>query len=79
MYRALLGSVLLFSLVFAACGGGDGDTTPAGETAGAGGTVTIDLWHSETAANLDTLERMISRYNSSQGEVKVRLFYQGNE
>ena len=54
----------------------------AGETPGAspaGGTVTIDLWHSETAANLDTLERLVSRYNSSQDEVRVRPSYQGTD
>jgi sn-glycerol 3-phosphate transport system substrate-binding protein len=79
MYRALLISILLFSVAFAACGGGDEDAAPAGETPGEGGTVSIDLWHSETAANQDTLERMISRYNSSQSEVKVRPSYQGSE
>ena len=79
MYRALLISVLLFSVALAACGGGDEEAAPPGETPGAGGTVTVDLWHSETAANQDTLERMISRYNSSQGEVRVRPSYQGSE
>ena len=60
--RALLISVLLLSLALAACGGGGEKKTAAGETPGAspsGGTVTIDLWHAETAGNLDTLERLI--------------------
>jgi len=79
-HRALLICALLFSLALAACGGGGEEATPSVETAGAspaGGTVTIDLWHSETAANADTLERLASRYNSSQDEVKVRVLFQG--
>jgi sn-glycerol 3-phosphate transport system substrate-binding protein len=79
-FLALLIAVLLLSLSLAACGGGEEEAPPTGESAGAspaGGTVTIDLWHSETAANADTLERLASRYNSSQDEVKVRLSYQG--
>jgi len=75
----LLVAVLLLSVTLGACGGGE-KGTPTPETHGAspsGGIVTIDLWHSETAANLDTLERLVSRYNSSQAEVRVRLSYQG--
>jgi sn-glycerol 3-phosphate transport system substrate-binding protein len=78
--RALLIFVFLFSLALAACGGGGEKAAPSGETPGAspaGGTVTIDLWHSETAANSDTMERLVSSYNSSQSEVKVRLSFQG--
>ncbi len=78
----LLIAVLLLSLSLAACGGGGEEAAPGGETPGAsptGGTVTIDLWHGETAGNLDTLERLVSRYNSSQDEVKVQPFYQGQE
>jgi len=74
--------VLLFSLALAACGGGGEEAAPSGETPGAGpagGTVTIDLWHSESAANVDTLQRLISRYNSSQDEVKVQAFFQGTD
>jgi sn-glycerol 3-phosphate transport system substrate-binding protein len=73
---------LLLSLSLAACGGGGEEEAPGGETPGAGpagGTVTIDLWHSEAAANLDTLERLASRYNSSQNEVKVRPSFQGTD
>ena len=72
-------AVLLLSVTLGACGGGE-KGTPTAETPGAGpagGTVSIDLWHSETAANLDTLQRLISRYNSSQDEVKVQAFFQG--
>jgi sn-glycerol 3-phosphate transport system substrate-binding protein len=77
---AFLILVLAFLLAATACGGGGEKAPPTGETPGAspaGGTVTIDLWHSETAANSDTLERLISRYNSSQDEVKVQSSFQG--
>ena len=79
-HRALLIFLLACLLALAACGGGGEEAAPAGGTASAGtsgGTVTIDLWHSETAGNLQTLERLISRYNSSQDEVTVRPSYQG--
>jgi sn-glycerol 3-phosphate transport system substrate-binding protein len=77
---AFLTLVLAFLLAATACGGGGEETAPTGETPGAspaGATVTIDLWHSESAANADTLERLVSIYNSSQNEVKVRLSFQG--
>ena len=79
-HRALLICALLLSLALAACGGGDEEATPSVETPGAspaGGTVTIDIWHSETAANADTLERLASQFNSSQDEVRVRVLFQG--
>jgi len=78
--RALLILAFLTLLAATACGGGGEEAAPTGETPGAspaGATVTIDLWHSETAANKDTLERLASRYNSSQDEVRVRSLYQG--
>ena len=79
---ASLIAVLLLSLSLAACGGGGEEATPTGETPGAGpsgGTVSIDLWHSETGSNSDTLGHLISRYNSSQDEVKVQAFFQGTD
>jgi len=78
--RLLLILALLLSLALSACGGGGEEAAPSGETPGAspsGGTVTIDLWHSETASNADTIESLITRYNSSQNEVKVRAAFQG--
>ena len=78
-FVALVGALLL-SLSLAACGGGGEETSPTGETPGAGpagGTVTIDLWHSEPAANEDTLKRMVERFNASQDEVRVQPVYQG--
>ena len=79
---ALLIAVLLLSLALAACGGGGEEAAPSGETPGAGpsgGTVTIDLWHWQTAADADTLERLASQFNSSQDEAKVQLSFQGND
>jgi sn-glycerol 3-phosphate transport system substrate-binding protein len=73
---------LLLSLSLAACGGGGEEAARGGETPGAGpagGTVTISLWHSEAAANADTLERLASRYNSSQNEVRVQPSFQGTD
>jgi len=73
-------AALLLSLSLAACGGDGEESAPGAETPGAspaGGTVTIDFWHSEPAAVQDTLDRLISRFNSSQSEVRVRLSYQG--
>ena len=79
---ALLIAALLLSLSLAACGGGGKKTPPTGETTGAGplgGTVSIDLWHSETASNSDTLERLASEFNSSQDDIRVRPIYQGTD
>ena len=81
-FLALLIAVVVLSLSLTACGGGGEEATPSGETPGAGpsgGTVTIDLWHSESAANADTLEQMASQFNSSQSDVTVRLIYQGTD
>ena len=74
-----LAVALLCPVILAACGGGEEGAKTA-ETPGASaaaGTVTIDLWHSETAANADTLERLASQFNSSQDEVRVRVSFQG--
>ena len=72
--------VLAISLAFSACGGGE-EAAPSGETPGAtssAGPVSIDLWHSETAADQDTLKSLIDRFNATQDQVKVRLVYQGS-
>ena len=84
---------LALLLGLAACGGGGGEeggaatatpgggsVTPATGTATAsGGPVEITLWHSEVASNLDTLQALTRRYNSSQSDVKVKLAFQGAE
>ena len=74
-----LTALVALSLAIAACGG-DRQTAPSATTTGPrsqAAPVAIDLWHSETASNLETLDRLVSRFNSSQSEVTVRLSYQG--
>ncbi len=64
-HRAFSICVLLLSLALAACDGGGEEATPGGETPGAspaGGTVTIDLWHGETAGNLDQVLFRLADY-----------------
>ena len=41
------------------------------------GPVDIDFWHSEQAANQDTINRLADRFNASQNEVRVHPSYQG--
>ena len=75
--------VAVLALALSACGGNDGDEqgggagNEAGPTA-ASGPVTIDFWHSESAATEATLQGLIDRFNASQDEVKVQLVYQGS-
>jgi len=74
-----LAVTLLCPVILAACGGGEEGTTTA-ETPGtspAAGPVTIELWHSEVAANEETLNRLAERFNASQNEVRVRASFQG--
>jgi sn-glycerol 3-phosphate transport system substrate-binding protein len=72
---------LALVLALAACGGeegGEGTSTPGGVSATpGGGTVEINMWHSEVAANLDTIQKLTRRFNDSQSEVKVKLAFQG--
>jgi len=62
---------LALLLGLAACGGGGGEeggagtAVPDGGTATPGGTVEITMWHSEVAANLDSLQKLVRRFNSS--------------
>jgi sn-glycerol 3-phosphate transport system substrate-binding protein len=77
--------VAMLALALVACGGGGGEaenggTAPTnGETPTTStGTVTIDFWHSETAANEDAITDLIGRFNASQDEVRVNLVYQGS-
>jgi sn-glycerol 3-phosphate transport system substrate-binding protein len=76
---SILAALSVIVLVLAACGGGK-----AGPTAGTpgatsrAGPVQIEIWHSEPAANQDTLKGLIDRFNASQDEVKVTPVYQGS-
>ena len=78
---ALIGVAVLV-LALTACSGeegaeeGGGAGTEAKPTAS--GPVTIDFWHSESAANETTLQRLVDRFNASQDQVRVRSLYQGN-
>jgi len=78
---SLLGVVIL-ALALAACGGekaeDKGGATGGPEPTAAAGPVSIDFWHSESAANEAALEGLVDRFNASQDEVKVRLLFQGN-
>jgi sn-glycerol 3-phosphate transport system substrate-binding protein len=81
MRKSLLSlvAVLLISLTLQACGGGE-KSTPTAETpraSPASGPVDINFWHSEQAANQETISRLVDRFNASQDEVKVRVSYQG--
>jgi sn-glycerol 3-phosphate transport system substrate-binding protein len=72
-------AVLLLSVTLAACGGGE-KGAPTAETPGArppSGPVSIDFWHSEVGSNVETLNRLVERFNASQNEVRVRASYQG--
>ena len=62
-------------LTLAACSGGEEEK--GGEGTPTGGPVEISLWHSESASNLDSLQKLARRFNDSQSEVKVKLAFQG--
>jgi sn-glycerol 3-phosphate transport system substrate-binding protein len=66
---ALLGLV-------AACGGGEEKEAEAPSPPA--GPVTVTFWHNFTASNIDTLQRLVDRFQASQDEVRVNLVYQGN-
>ncbi len=63
---------LAFTVGVAACGGGE--QAPAVPS----GPVTVTFWHNFTASNIDTLQRLVDRFDSSQDQVRVNLVYQGN-
>jgi sn-glycerol 3-phosphate transport system substrate-binding protein len=75
MKRRLLILVLLACAVaLAACGGG-GEEEEVGRTPT--GPVKIAFWHSETAANQESIQRLVDRFNASQSEVQVEVAFQG--
>jgi sn-glycerol 3-phosphate transport system substrate-binding protein len=74
-----LAVVLLCPAIIAACGGGEEGTKTA-ETPGtspAAGPVSIELWHSEVAANQEAINALADRFNASQDEVTVHPSFQG--
>jgi sn-glycerol 3-phosphate transport system substrate-binding protein len=76
---SILVALPVIVLVLAACA--EEEAGPTAGTPGAmapTGPVQIEIWHSEPAANEDTLKRMVDRFNASQDEVKVRPIYQGS-
>jgi sn-glycerol 3-phosphate transport system substrate-binding protein len=75
MKNALLALALLaYAVILAACGGGEekeqGVQTPTGP-------IKIALWHSETAANQESIQRLVDRFNASQSEVQAEVAFQG--
>jgi sn-glycerol 3-phosphate transport system substrate-binding protein len=68
-------AVALLGLV-AACGGGEEKEAEAPSPPS--GPVTVTFWHNFTASNIDTLQRLVDRFQASQDEVRVNLVYQGN-
>jgi sn-glycerol 3-phosphate transport system substrate-binding protein len=72
-------AVLLLSVILGACDDGEEGTrsaeTPAASPAS--GPVDIDFWHSEVAANQDTINSLVDRFNASQNEVTVHPSFQG--
>jgi sn-glycerol 3-phosphate transport system substrate-binding protein len=84
VFFMLVFSVLVLGL--AACGGGSDDEGEQASPSTAAGTATsatsgkpveITMWHTEVAANLDTIQALTRRFNDSQNEVKVKLAFQG--
>jgi sn-glycerol 3-phosphate transport system substrate-binding protein len=76
---SVLAALPVIVLVLAACAGEEAG--PISGTPGAtspAGPVTIEIWHSEPAANEETLKSMVDRFNASQNEVRVRPIYQGS-
>jgi len=76
---SVLAALPVIVLVLAACAGEEAG--PISGTPGAmspTGPVEIQMWHSEPAANEETLKGMVNRFNASQDEVRVRPIYQGS-
>jgi sn-glycerol 3-phosphate transport system substrate-binding protein len=76
---SILAALPVIVLVLAACGGEKAAPTPGtpGATSPAG-PVQIEIWHSEPAANEETLKSLADRFNASQDEVRVTPVYQGS-
>lgn len=70
------------ALVLSACSsdGGEKFTSdcPTGLAGEAGGPTPVLFWHAMTAANRDTIERMVGEFNASQDRVEVEAVFQGS-
>src|SRR3990170_2049626 len=66
-------ALFLVTILAGSCGGGGNGGEPQ-----ASGPVTITFWHNFTASNIDTMQRLVDRFHSSQDQVRVNLVYQGN-
>jgi sn-glycerol 3-phosphate transport system substrate-binding protein len=76
MKKALLAlTLLLGTLALVACGGGEEERQEAARTPT--GPVRIAFWHSETAANQESIQRLVNQFNASQNEVRVEVAFQG--
>ena len=75
---SILAALSVMVLALAACGEDAGPVPGTPGATSATGPVEIEIWHSEPAANEDTLKRMVNRFNASQNEVKVQPIYQGS-
>lgn len=76
---SILVALSVIVLVLAACAGEEaGPISGTPSTVSPTGPVEIQIWHSEPAANEETLKGMADRFNASQNEVRVRPVYQGS-
>jgi sn-glycerol 3-phosphate transport system substrate-binding protein len=76
---SILAALSVIGIVLAGCGdhkAGPNSGTPSVKSSA--GPAHIEIWHSEPAANEETLKSIIDRFNASQNEVKVEAVYQGN-
>jgi len=82
MTGALAALSIAVAGILSACGGDSGGsfsaTCPRGEIDKAGGKVQVLFWHAMTAANRDTIERMVGEFNASQDKVEVQAVFQGS-
>ena len=89
-FRSVLALGLVGALGLAACGGGGSSSNSSGGASGSGSLpacpvnalakatkpVQITFWHALTRANEEVLQTLTDKFNSSQGEVKVKLVNQ---
>ena len=85
MRRTFAGLAVVAALVAAGCSDSGSDSgpleeagaCPVAELAKATSPVEITFWHTMSANNGTTLEKLVDEYNGSQDKVKVNLVFQG--